>query len=146
MWCGLTSPRAKDEKDHPDCYHHKVKTSLFLPVDVSDVGVGDNDAVPASLQASSEPQRVQVVLVDDVSDGILPQQLLPPQSGGGAYVCAEGDVTGLPRDLAVAILQHVTVLVHGYNNTKDHLICDMIGVEKEQINSRKRGSDLIYLN
>ena len=88
-------------------------TSLVLPVDVSDVGVGDDDAVPPSLQAPGEPQRVQIVLVDDVSDGVLPHQLFPPQAGGGAYVCAEGDVTGLPCQLAVAILQPAAVIVHG---------------------------------
>lgn len=69
----------------------------ITPVDVSNVGVGDGDAVPASLQSSSEPQRVQVVLVDDVPDGGLPQQTFPPQTLGGADVGAEGDVTGLPR-------------------------------------------------
>lgn len=57
----------------------------------------------------------QVVLVDDVSDGAAPQQRLPPQAGGGAYVCAEGDVAGVVRRLAVAILQHVAVPVHGHD-------------------------------
>ncbi len=102
-------------------------TSLFLPVDVSDVGVGDDDAVPPSLQASGEPQRVQVVLVDDVSDGVLPQQLLPPQAGGGAYARAEGDVVGLPRCLAVAVLQRAAVVVHGYESGEDRLLCDLMG-------------------
>lgn len=104
-------------------------TSLFLPVDVSDVGVGDDDAVPPSLQAPGESQRVQVVLVDDVSDGVLPHQLLPPQARGGAYVCAEGDVTGLPRLLAVAVLQPATIIVHGYDSGGGQLICDLIGGE-----------------
>lgn len=52
--------------------------SGVIPVDVSNVGVCDGDAVSASLQAASEPQRVQVVLVNDVPDGGLPQQTLPP--------------------------------------------------------------------
>lgn len=99
---------------------------MFLPVDVSDVGVSDDDAVPPSLQASGEPERVQVVLVDDVSDGVLPQQLLPPHARGGAYVRAEGDVIRLPRCLAVAVLQHGAFVVHGY---EDRLLCDLIGGE-----------------
>lgn len=110
----------------------------FLPVDVSDVRIGDDDSVPASLQASSEPQRVQVVLVDDVSDGVLPQQLLPPQSGGGAYICTEGDVTGLPWRL-VAILQNVTVLIHGYHS-EDRLICGLMDGEKKQ--GKKGGNEI----
>lgn len=93
---------------------------ISVPVDIGDVGVGDNDAVPPSLQTSGKPQRIQVVLVDDVSDGILPQQLFPAQAGGGAYVGAEGDVTGLSHRLAIAILQHATVII-------THL-CDLIGV------------------
>lgn len=94
-------------------------TSPLPPVDVRDVGVSDDDAVPASLQASGEPERVQVVLVDDVPDCILPQQLLPPKSGGRADARAEGDVTGLPRHLAVAVLQRVTVRVHGCDGGGD---------------------------
>ncbi len=90
--------------------------SLTLPVDLSDVGVGDDDAVPPSLQASGEPQRVQVVLVDEVSDGILPHQLLPLQAGGGAYACAEADVIGLLQHLTVAILKRDTVITHGYQS------------------------------
>lgn len=82
-------------------------TSASRPVEVSDVGVGDHDAVP-------DPQ---VVLVDDVPDGAAPQQRLPPRAGdgGGANVCTEGDVAGAVRRLAVAILQHLTVPVHGHD-------------------------------
>lgn len=122
------------------CVVASVSDILALPVDVSDVCVGDDDAMPASLQASSEPQRVQVVLVDDVSDGIPPQQLLPPQSGGGAYICTEGDVTGLPRHLEVAILHNVAVLIHGYDSSEDRLICGRTDGEKKQ---RKNGGNEI---
>ena len=54
-------------------------TSLSLPVDVSDVGVGDSDAVPAPLQAAGELQRVQVVLVNYVWIYFLglPRVILP---------------------------------------------------------------------
>lgn len=136
MLCYGSACRRKSINHHTTSGDHCVvasaKDTLILPVDVIDVRIGDDDAVPASLQASGEPQRVQVVLVDDVPDGVLPQQLLPPQPGGGAYICTEGDVTGLPRRLVVAILQNVTVLIHGYDSSEDRLICGLTEGEKKQ--------------
>lgn len=114
----------------------QLLTSHFLPVDVCDVGIGDNDAVPAPFQASHQPQRVQVVLIDDVPDSSLPQQLLPPQPGGRAYVGAEGYVTGLPCRLVLAILQQVTLLIRGHGSGGDHLISSVTWLEKQQIDDK----------
>lgn len=111
-------------------------TPLFLPVDVGDVGISDNDAVTAPLQASNQPQRVQVMLIDDVSDRSLPQQLLPPQPGGGAYVGTEGDVAGLPHRLVLAVLQQVALLICGHGSGGDHLISAVTWLEKQQIDDR----------
>lgn len=89
----------------------KLAFPFFLPVHFGDVSVGDDDAVPVPPQASGQLQGVQVVLVYDVPHRVSPQQLLPFGASRGTQTCAEADVTSWPRQLALAVLQHV-VLVH----------------------------------
>lgn len=90
-----------------------------LPVNVGDVGIGDDDTVAASLQAAGQPERVEVVLVDDVPDSHLPKQLLPPQARGGANARAKGNVGILRRRLALAILQQVRLRGRGHGSGRD---------------------------
>lgn len=80
------------------------------PVDVCDVGVSDCDAVPVAPQPPGEPQRIQIVLVDDVPDGILPQQVLPLKFGCRFNGRTEGNVTGR---FTVAISHGARVFLHG---------------------------------
>lgn len=94
------------------CRHH-------LPVNVGDIGIGDDDAVAASLQATGQSERVQVVLVDDASHSHLPKQLLPPQAGGGANAGTKGDVGSLLRHLALAILQQVRLQGRGHGSGRN---------------------------